>query len=164
MTRFSDNIYSGFQAATSAASSKSMVVLRKVHNFVGNSTTTAVTKTGTFPPNTQNLTARLFVIQNATSATVSDKITVSAGGTNLITIDQFGSAGGVAGDTKAGFARFTYIASACAAPPVPATGQVNGGEIPYSVTFVPVSADNQGSYQLELTFNRADTNTLGTTQ
>lgn len=162
MTRWSDNLYSGFQSVTSATSSKSAVTLRKVHNFLATGGTTAQTKTATLPPGVENLTARLFVIQNAVTATVSNKITVSAGGTNLVTIDQFGSAGGMAGDTKAGFARFTYVASACAIPPVP-TGANNGGEIPYSVTFVPVSADTQGNYRIELSFNRADSNTLGIT-
>lgn len=159
MTRYSDNIYSGFQAATSANSSKSCVVLRKVHNF--NATTGSTTLSGTFPPNIQNLTARIFITQQG-SATASNKITVSAGGTDLITISQFGSATGVAGDTKAGVASFTYVASACAAPPVPASTN-NGGEIPYSVTFLKSSADKTGTCQIELSFNRADTNTLGIT-
>lgn len=161
MTRFSDNIKSGFQSITSATSSASVVALRKVYNFAGAGNTTAVTRSGVFPPGTQNLTARIFITQQG-SATVSDKITVSAGGFDLVTIDQFGSATGVAGDTKTSVARFTYIASACASPPVP-TGANNGGEIPFAVTFVPVSADKTGTYQLEITFNRADSNTLGIT-
>jgi len=162
MTRYSDNIYSGFQAPTSAASSKSAVTLCKTYNFTGAGSTTAVTRSGTFPPNTQNLSAELFIIANA-SATTSNKITVSAGGTNLITIDQFGSAQGYAAVTTTSLARFTVIASACATVAAPATNQTNGGEIPFSVTFLPVSADKTGSYQLCLTFNRADTNTLGIT-
>lgn len=162
MTRYSDNIYSGFQAPTSAASSKSAVVLRKVYNFAGAGNTTAVTRAGTFPPNTQNLKATLYVTQQG-SATVSNKITVSAGGQDLITLTQFGSANGIASDTKVGFATFTYIASACANPPVPTTNQTNGGEIPFAVTFVPVSADKTGTYQIEISFSRADTNTLGVT-
>src|SRR6185369_2465682 len=148
MTRYSDNIYSGFQATTSATSSKSPVVLRKTYNFAGAGNTTSVTQSGVFPPGTQNLTARIF-ITNAASATVSDKITVSAGGTTLLTIDQFGSAAGIAGDTKASVARFTYVASACAQPPIP-SGANNGGEIPFSVTFTPVSADKVGTYQVEM--------------
>lgn len=161
MTRYSDNIYSGFQAVTSALSSKSTVVLRKVYNFAGAGSVTAVTRNGVFPPGAQNLTARIFITQQA-SATVSDKITVSAGGTDLVTITAFGSATGVAGDTKAGVATFTYVASACANIPVPASTN-NGGEIPFAVTFLPVSADKTGTYQVELTFNRADSNTLGVT-
>lgn len=161
MTRYSDNIYSGFQGITSASTSKSAVVLRKVYNFAGAGNVTAVTRSGTFPPGVQNLTGRIFITQQA-SATVSNKITVSAGGFDLFSITSFGSATGVAGDTKAGVATFTYIASACAAPPVPASTN-NGGEIPFSVTFAPVSADKTGTYQVELTFNRADSNTLGVT-
>lgn len=157
MTRFSDNIYSGFQAATSAASSESPVLLRKSYNFVAAGGTAPITQTGTFPPNTQNLTATLYVT-NAASATTSNKITVSAGGTNLITIDQFGSASGFASNTLTSFARFTYVASACAIVPVPATNTTNGGEIPFAVTFLPVSADKVGTYQFNLTFNRKDMN------
>lgn len=162
MTRYSDNIYSGYQSVTSALSSKSAVVLTKTFNFGGAGNTVPVTRSGTFPPNTQNLTAELFIIVNA-SATVSNKITVSAGGTNLLTVDQFGSAQGYAPLTTTGIARFAIIASACANVTPPATGQINGGEIPFSVTFLPVSADKTGSYQLCLTFNRADTSTLGVT-
>lgn len=165
MTRYSDNIYSGYQASTSAASSKSAVRLSKTHNFVAAGAAAAQSLTGTFPPNTVNLAASLYVTQNG-SATVSNKITVSAGGTNLLTIDQFGSAGGFAGGTLAGFARFTVIGSACAvltAPTNSSAGQTVNGEIPYTVTFLPVSADKTGAYQVHLSFNRADTNTLGTT-
>lgn len=162
MTRFSDNIYSGFQALTSGTSSKSAVSLNKTYNFAGAGNGTAVTKTGTFPPNTQNLMATLY-ITNAASATVSDKITVSAGGTTLVTLTSFGSAQGVASYTTTGLATITYVASACAVVQPPATSQTNGGEIPFSVTFLPVSADKIGTYQLELSFNRSDTNTLGVT-
>jgi len=155
MTSFKDNIYSGNIATTSANSSLSAVSLRRTHVFNAVGGTTPQTLTGTLPPNTENISGYLFVVQNA-SATVSNKITVSAGGTNLFTIDQFGSAGGQSGATLAGFARFTYVGSACATPPVPSP-QTNGGEIPYSVTFLPVSADKTGSYKLHLSFNRADT-------
>lgn len=160
MTRYSDNIYSGYQGITSASTSKSAVVLRKVYNFAGAGNTTPVTRTGVFPSGTQNMAAKIFITQ-AASATVSDKITVSAGGFDLVTIDQFGSAAGIAGDTKAGVARFTYIASACASVPVPAS--TNQGDIPFAITFVPVSADKVGTYVVELTYNRSDSNTLGVT-
>lgn len=155
MTSFKDNIFSGNITTTSANSSQSPVSLRRTHKFTAVGGTTPITQTGTFPPNTENLSGYLFVVQNA-SATVSDKITVSAGGTNLFTIDQFGSAGGQSGGSLAGFCRFTYIGSACATVPVPSP-QINGGEIPYSVTFLPVSADKTGQYQLHVTFNRTDT-------
>lgn len=161
MTRYSDNIYSGFQAVTSATSSKSPVMLNRTHNFAGAGNGTAVTKSGVFPPGSQNLTATLY-ITNAASATVSDKITVSAGGFTLVTITSFGSTAGVASYTTTGVATITYIASACASIPVPASTN-NGGDIPYSVTFLPVSADKVGTYQLVLDFSRADSNTLGVT-
>lgn len=161
MTRYSDNIYSGFQGLTSAATSKSAVSLSKTYNFAGAGNTTAVTRNGTFPPGAQNLLATLYITQQG-SATVSNKITVSAGGKDLLTITSFGSANGVASFTTTSVATITYIASACASIPVP-TGANNGGEVPFAVTFVPVSADKTGTYQLELSFNRADTNTLGVT-
>lgn len=162
MTRYSDNIESGFQALTSATSSKSPVVLRKVYGFNGTGGAASQTKNGVFPPGVENISAKLFIMNAAGSATVSDKITVSAGGTDLVTISQFGSAVGIASDTKAGIALFNYVASACAIPPVPASTN-NGGEIPFAVTFLPVSADRNGQYRVELTFNRADSNTLGVT-
>lgn len=155
MTRFADNIYSGFQATTSGASSLSPVGLRKTHKFTAVGGTAAITQTGTMPPNTENLSGYLFVVQNG-SATVSNKITVSAGGTNLFVVDQFGSAGGQAGGSLAGFCRFTYVGSACAQVPAPATGQTNGGEVPYAITFLPASADKTGIYQIHLTYNRQD--------
>lgn len=154
MTRYSDNIYSGFVGVTSALSSRSAVLLTKTFNF--SSTVGSTTLTGVFPPNTQNLAARIYITQNG-SATSSNKITVSAGGTNLLTVDQFGSAGGYANTTTAGIARFTVIGSACATVSPPATNQTNGGEIPFSVTFVKSSADKTGACQLSLLFNRADT-------
>lgn len=159
MTRYSDNIYSGYQALTSATSSKSPVTLRKTFNFAGAGNGTAVTRNGVFPPGTQNISARLFITQQG-SATVSDKITVSAGGFDLVTITSFGSATGIASDTKTSVATFTYIASACASPPVP-SGANNGGEIPFAVTFLPVSADKTSTCQLEISFNRADSTTMG---
>lgn len=155
MTSFKDNIYSGNIATTSANSSLSAVSLRRTHRFTAVGGTTAITQTGTMPPNVENLSGYLFVIQNA-SATVSDKITVSAGGVNLFVVDQFGSAGGQSGGSLAGFCRFTYVGSACAQVTAPSPA-ANGGEIPYAVTFVPVSADKTGQYQIHLTFNRVDT-------
>lgn len=162
MTRFSDPVYSGFESITSGLSSRSTTTLTKSYDFAGSISTTAVTRTGTFPPGVQNITAAIFITQQG-SATVSNKVTVSAGGTNLLTIDQFGSAIGYAGPTSVtSVARITMIASACANPPVP-TGSNNGGEIPFAVTFLPVSADRTGTYRVTLTFNRADQGLFGTT-
>lgn len=155
MTSYKDNIYSGNIAATSALSSLSAVRLAKTYNFAGNGAATAVTRSGVFPPNTENVMATLYVT-NAGSANVSNKITVSAGGNNLIVIDQFGSAQGIASATLASFGRFTPVVSAMASPTAPAASN-NGGEIPFSVTFLPVTDDTTGTYQLHLSFNRADT-------
>lgn len=165
MTRYSDNIYSGFQSVTSATSSKSPVSLRKIHRFTQPAAggANAVTLAGTFPPGTENLDARLYIMNQATSASVSDKITVSAGGTNLIAITGIGSATGLLGPgTTAGLGVMTVTVSACAILPVPASTN-NGGEIPYNVTFLPVSASKSTDYKLILSFNRADSNTLGVT-
>lgn len=155
MTQFKDNIYSGNIATTSANSSTSFVRLGKTFNFAGNGTATAVTRSGVFPPNSENVAVMLYVT-NAGSANVSNKITVSAGGNTLVTIDQFGSAQNIASNTLAAFARFTYVVSALASPVVPAA-VANGGEIPYSVTFLPVTDDTTGTYQLLISYNRADT-------
>lgn len=155
MTVFNDNIGSGHIATTSGGSSVGWIRLSRTFIFAGNGTATAVTKTGTFPPNTENVQSTLYVT-NAGSANVSNKITVSAGGNNLTVIDQFGSAAGLSSASLAGFARFTPVASALASP-TPPTASSNGGEIPFSVTFLPVTDDTTGTYQLHISFNRADT-------
>lgn len=154
MTRYSDNMLSGFQAATSAASSMSPVLLVKDFDF--NATTGSSTLTGTFPPGTRNLSGEIFITQQA-SANTSNKITVSAGGKDLITLTSFGSSMGIASQTTTALVTFTYVASACADVPVPATLQTNGGEIPFSVTFLKDAGDNTGKCRLALYFNRKDT-------
>lgn len=154
MTRYSDNIFSGFQGVTSALSSMSPVALSKTYNFVA-AAGTGTTITGVFPPGTQNLTAELFVTQQG-SANTSNKLTVSAAGTNLIVIDQFGSATGYAAFSTTSLARFTITASACAIVAPPATGQTNGGEIPFSVTYLKDAGDPSCTCQLVLNFNRID--------
>lgn len=154
MTRYSDNIYSGFTAATSAASSHSPVALAKTFRFPAGGSST---QTGTFPPNTESLTATVFII-NAGSAATTDKITVSAGGQNLISFSSMGSAIGILDRTTTGLGAVTAIISACAIVAAPATGQTNGGEIPFSVTIV--SVDTATDYQVALSFNRTDRNFL----
>jgi hypothetical protein len=154
MTRYTDNIYSGNQAITSALSSKSAVVLTKVHRIAGGA---ASTISGTFPQGAQNLDAKLYIMLNA-SATVSDKITVSAAGVDLITITQFGSAAGVLRQTTTSLGVLTAVASSCGL----LTGAANA-ELPYAVTYAANTQATGADYQLVLTFNRADTNTLGVT-
>lgn len=152
MTRFSDNILSGYQSITLAKSSESPVVLSKDFDF--NATTGSTTISGVFPPGTRNLSAELFVTAQG-SANSSNKITVSAGGTTLLTVSSFGSANGIACQTAAGFATFAYVASACADVPVP-TSSDNGGEVPFSVTFLKDAGDSTGRCRLALYFNRKD--------
>lgn len=155
MTTFKDNVGSGNIATTSANSSIGWMRMSRTFTFSGNGTAAAVTRTAVFPPNTENVIATLYVT-NAGSANVSNKITVSAGGNNLVVLDQFGSATGIGSATAAGFIRVTPVVSAMASPAPPATSN-NGGEIPYSVTFLPVTDDTTGTYQLHISFNRADT-------
>lgn len=154
MTRYSDNIYSGNQAVTSALSSKSPVVLCKTHRFLS----TSGTQTGTFPIGTQNLDAKLYINNQTVSAATAAKITVSAGGTNLIAISGIGSATGVLRGTQAGLGTMTVTASAASI----LTGAASS-ELSYSVTYVKASGDTTGDFQLQLTFNRVDSNTLGIT-
>lgn len=160
MTRYSDNIYSGFQGVTSATTSKSCVRLGKTYKFGGAS----VSLSGVFPPNTENLSANLYIMKVGGSATTSDTIVVSAGGTNLITITGIGSADGMIGNgVTAGKGSMTVIASAANSLTAP-TSSNNGGEIPFTITYVAASAGGGTQrYQLNLVFNRADTNTLGVT-
>lgn len=149
MTTFGDNIYSGNLAATSAASSVSPTALVRVHRIAGG---TGSTQTGTFPQGTQNLNARLYIMLNA-SATVSDKITVSAGGVDFITFTQFGSTAGLLETTLAGLGIKTVVASACGL----VTGAANA-ELTYSVSYPTNTAATGADYQLVLNFNRSDTN------
>lgn len=151
MTRYSDNIYTGNNAITSALSSRSAVVIQKTYNF--SAAAGSGTQSGTFPANTQNLRANLFITAQG-SATSSDKITVSAGGTDLITITSFGSANGLAFQTTTSVATFTVVASACASVAAPSPN--NAGEIPFAVTYLKSSANKTGSCQLQLVYNRAD--------
>lgn len=152
MTLYSDNIYSGSNSITSAKSSRSPVQLCKVFNF--SAAAGSSTLNGTFPSGTQNLAAQLFITAQG-SATSSDKITVSAGGTDLITITSFGSASGFAVQTTTAVATFTVVASACAAPPIPSPN--DHSEIPFAVTYLKSSANKTGSCQLTIQFNRVDT-------
>lgn len=158
MTRYSDNIYSGYQSVTSALSSRSAVDLCKVYNI---SAGTGVTQSipGTFPPGTQGISARLYVTQQG-AATTSDNIILyvngsAANGQKVLSFLAVGSA-------AVSLTPTTFITSAAAQPPVPSNLTQNySGEIPFKVV---VSSTSTAAYQIKLTFNRADTNTLGTTQ
>lgn len=148
MTTFGDNILSGNIAATSAASSASVVRLIKSHRIAGGA---AFNTTGTFPQGTMLLAGSVYIMLNA-SATVSDKITVSAGGVDFITFTQFGSAAGLLGATTVGLGVRTLAASAC--------GIVAGAaaaELTYNVAYPANTAATGADYLLELTFARKDT-------
>lgn len=154
MTLYNDNIFSGFTAVTSALSSRSAVALTKSYNF--SAVTGSQTQTGVFPPQSQNLTAVLYITQQG-SANTTSKVTVSAGGTDLITVTSFGSATGVTMNTAAGLATITYVASACQNIPVPATNQTNGGEIPFAITYAKDAGDPSSTFTVQLRYNRLDT-------
>lgn len=156
MTRYSDNIYSGFQASVSADSSKSAVLMGKTY-FVSAGTNVNAIVSGTFPPNTQNVNASVYTVQNA--GTANDNINLyingnAATGQRVLTFTGIGSA------ANARSTPTTYVASAAANPQPPATNATNGGEIPFQII---VSSLSTAAYQIHVTYSRADTNTLGTT-
>lgn len=155
MTRFSDNIYTGMQAQTSALSSKSGALYRRRHRFTAGA---GGTQTGTFPMGTENLDCKVWINQQSVSAATATRLTVSAGGVNLITIAGLGSALGVLRNTQAGLGAITNIASATQV----LTGAA-AAELTYSVTMVAASGDTTGDYTLELQFGRNNTSTLGVT-
>lgn len=156
MTRYSDNIYSGYQGVVSAQTSKSAVALRKTY-FVSAGAGANAIITGVFPPQTQNITSDVFVTQ-AGVATTNDNITLWTNGSaaNGQKVLQYLAIGSAATRLNAP----TYITSAAAFPQPPATNQTNGGEIPFKVI---VSSVSTAAYSIVLTFNRADSNTLGVT-
>lgn len=146
MTVYADNIYSGTLEATgSATTAASEVVLTRTHRF---NTGLSQTQTGVFPKGTSNLDSTLYILANA-SATVSDKITVSAAGVNLLAWSSFGSASGIAKSTTTGLATYTPVASACAV-----VAGAAATDLSYSVTSLQ-GTDSPGSdYQLQLRFSR----------
>ena len=146
MTSYRDNIYSGATALTSAQSSLSPVRLARTFRFAGNGTQEFV-----LPRGVQNLDAKLYIITNGSAAT-TDSMTVSAGGTALITITSFGSASGVLRATTAALGTLNVIASACAN--LSATAEVSA-----AVTLA--SVDQAAVYQLELSYERLRSNTIG---
>lgn len=152
MTRFTDNIYSGGQAVTSAASSRSPVQLTRTHRFTGG---VSQTQTGTFPIGTMNLDSKLYILLNA-STTVADKITVSAGGTNFLVWSAFGSTAGIARQTTAGLATYAPVASACAV-----VAGAAAAELTYSVTYLGGTDATGADYQIQLLFSRQIADQLG---
>lgn len=157
MTRYSDNIYSGNQASTSAQSSKSAVLLCKTY-FVSAGTGVTQVIPGTLPANTANINCAVYVVQAGGAATDDNIILYTNGsasnGQRVLSFLAIGSA------ANQRYAPTSYITSAAAQPQPPATNQTNGVEIPFK--FI-VSSTSTASYQVHLTFSRLDTNTLGVT-
>lgn len=147
MTSYRDNIYSGAPALTSAQSSLSPTVLRRSFRFSGGG---AQTQTFVLPSGTQNINAVCYIIQDGSAAT-TDRITVSAGGTTLITFSSLGSAGGLLESTADGLGIKAVVASACA--DLSATDEVSA-----AVTLA--STDTATVYQVALTFNRLRSNLI----
>jgi hypothetical protein len=152
MTTFDDNIYTGRNGLTSAASSRSPATYCKIHRFTGG---ISGTQTGTFPIGTNALDSKLYILLNA-SATVHDKITVSAGGVDFLVWSAFGSAAGIARQTTTGLATYAPVASACAVVAGAATD-----ELSYSVTLAAGTDSTGSDYMLQLMFSRATVDPLG---
>lgn len=141
MTQFQDNIYTGRLAATSALSSKSPTTFSKTFRFTGGG---AATQNFVFPTGVQNLDAKCFIINQGSAAT-TDTITVSAGGTTLLTFSSMGSAAGVVKQTTAALGTLSIITSA-------ATNLSTTAEVSAAITLA--SVDTATDYQVQLMFSR----------
>lgn len=150
MTGYADNIYSGLQALTSGQASYAPVRLSRTFRFTGGGTTN---QSFVFPQSVQNLTAVVYIEANGSAAT-SDSITVSAGGTNLISFASMGSATGLLAATTTSLGTRTIVASACAN--LSTTAEV-------SADVKLNSTDTATIYQVELTFTRLRIDPLGNT-
>jgi len=147
MTLFSDNLYTGSVAITSALSSRSGTQFHRYHRFTGGGNST---QTGVFPVGARNLDLAVWIRQQITaSAATNTRFTVSAGGTNLIAVAGIGSAAGVLRNTQAGLGTLTNTASATAV----LTGAA-AAELPYSITIVGASADTTSDFDIQLLFTR----------
>ncbi len=145
MTGYADNIYSGSPALTSALSSYSPVGLTRSFRFTGGG---ASTQNFVFPQGTQNVNATCYIIQDGSAAT-TDSITVSAGGTTLLTFSSMGSAGGLIEVTTVALGTKTVVASACA-------NLSTTAEVSAAITLA--STDTATDYQVNLFFNRVRDN------
>lgn len=146
MTLYSDNIYTGQIALTSALSSKSGTLFFRTHRFTAGA---GGTQTGVFPQGTVNLDTKVWIRQQSVSAATAARFTVSAGGTNLIAVTGIGSALGVLRTTTAGLGVITNTASATAV-----LAGAASAELSYSVTMVAASGDTTGDYHVQLMFGR----------
>ena len=150
MTSYNDNIYSGLQGLTSSQASESPVQLCRTFRFPAGG---ASTQQFVLPVGVQNLDAKCYILANGSAAT-TDTITVSAGGTTLLTFSSMGSATGVVRQTTAALGTLVVVASACAN--LSATAEV-------SAAITIASVDTAADYQVELMFSRVRTNSLGNT-
>lgn len=144
MTTFADNIYTGMPAIISANATRAPAMLTKRIRFTA--PIGAQTKQVTLPRGAQCLDANVFMVVNGTTAT-SDTCTISAGGTTLITISQFGSAGGVLRSTTSLQGIITNNASATMS-----MSTVNDTV----VSLTTINTDATLDYVVELLFNRMD--------
>lgn len=156
MTRYSDNILSGNNALVSADASKSQVVLRKSY-FVSAGAGINAIVSGTFPVGVENINAAVWVVQQG-AATTNDNIILyangnAATGTKLLSFLAIGSA-------AVRLAPTSYVTSACVFPPVPTNSPGVSGEIPFQII---VSSVSTASYGIEVTFDRGNSSSLGTT-
>lgn len=149
MTGFSDNIYSGLLAPTSAGASYSPVELARTIRFSGGSGTQTIV----FPTGVQNVNANLYILANGSAAT-TNKITVSAGGTNILTFSSFGSTSGFVEVTTAALGTKSVIASAAA-------NLSTTAEVTAAVTYL--STDAAVDCQIKIEFTRLRTDPLGNT-
>lgn len=142
MTTYGDVLQSGLTALTSGLSSISPVQYCRTFRFTN---TAAQTQSFVLPVGVQNLDAKLYIIQDGSAAT-TDTLTVSAGGTTLITFSSFGSAAGdgVIRNTTAGLGTLTVNASGAAN--LSATAEVTAAA-------TLASTDVATDYQLVLMFS-----------
>lgn len=147
MTSWRDNILTGAPAVTSALSSLSPVRLSRTFRFTGGSGTQSFV----FPTGVCNLNAVCYINANGSAAT-TDKITVSAAGTNLLSFTSMGSATGIVEVTTAALGTKTVIASACSV----VTNTVT--EVTAAVTLL--STDTAADYQVTLLFDRIRQNLI----
>lgn len=148
MTIFGDNIYSGNQGVVGSQASYAATDLCRTFRFPAGGTST---QQFVLPTGVQNLNAQCYILANGSAAT-SDRITVSAGGTNIITFASMGSAIGVLETTLAALGTKTIVASAAA-------NLSTTAEVSAAITIA--SVDTATDYQVVLRFNRVRTDING---
>ncbi len=107
-TVFGEGLEVGNLAAVSAGASNAPVVLTRMVDITGNTTTEQFL----LPTNVQNFDAKCYIVADGSAAT-TDTIVVSAGGTTLLTFSSMGSVQGLVKTTQAGLGTVTVVASAC---------------------------------------------------